>query len=86
MNNRVVIKLNDEKEIVAELYNYDDNHPEIVVGIQENGMYIQDICVVRPHEEDDRNNGDIDCLVWGDECSEDYTHKFIIPQYIEKEE
>ena len=85
MENRIVIQLNDGKEIVAELCNYDGNHPEIVVCIQENGMAIQDICIVRPHEENDITTSDVDCLVWSDEYSEDYTHKFIIPQYIEEE-
>jgi hypothetical protein len=46
MENRIVIQLNDGKEIVAELCDYDGNHPEIVVCIQENGMAIQDICLV----------------------------------------
>jgi hypothetical protein len=86
MKNRIAIKLNDGKEIVAELYNYDGNHPEIVVCIQENGMAIQDICLVRPHEENDVRNGDVDCFIWADEYSEDYTDNFIIPQYIEEEE
>lgn len=86
MENRIVIKLDCGKEIVAELCDYDGNHPEIVVCIQDNGIAIQDICIVRPHEEDDIRNGDIDCLVWGDEYSEDYTDKFIISQYVEEEE
>jgi hypothetical protein len=85
MENRIVIKLSNGKEIVAELCDYDGKHPEIVICIQENGMAIQDICLVRPHEEDDTKNGDVDCLVWADEYSEDYTDKFIIPQYIEEE-
>ena len=85
MKNRIVIKLDNGKEIVAELCDYDGKHPEIVVCIQENGMAVQDICLVRPHEEDDVRNGDIDCLVWGDEYLEDYTNKFIISQYIEEE-
>jgi hypothetical protein len=85
MENRIVIQLNDGKEIVAELCDHDGNHPEIVVCVQENGIAVQDICIVRPHEEDDIKTSDIDCLVWGDEYSEDYTDKFIIPQYKEEE-
>lgn len=85
MENRIVIQLNDGKEIVAELCDYDGNHPEIVVCIQENGIAVQDICIVRPHEEDDIKSSDIDCLVWGDEYSEDYTDKFVITQYEEEE-
>ena len=87
MDNRIIIKLNNGKELVAELCNYDGHHPEIVVCIQENEIATQDVCIVRPHEnnEDERVGDDIDCLVWGDEYSEDYTHKFVIPQYIEEE-
>lgn len=85
MENKIVIQLNDGKEIVAELCDYDGNHPEIAVCIQENGVAIQDICLVRPYEEDDVQNGDVECLVSGDEYSEDYTHKFVIPQYKEEE-
>lgn len=85
MENKIVIQLNDGKEIVAELCDYDGNHPEIAVCIQENGVAIQDICLVRPYEEDDVQNGDVECLVFGDEYSEDYTHKFVIPQYKEEE-
>lgn len=85
MENKIIIKLDNGKEIVAELCDYDGNHPEIVVCLQENGIATQDICIVRPHEEDDERNGDIDCLVWSDEYDEDYTHKFIIPQYEEEE-
>ena len=81
MENKLVIKLLNGKEIVAELYNYDGNHPEIVICIQENGIAMQDICLVRPSE----NTEDIECLVWSDEYDEDYSHKFIISQYEEEE-
>lgn len=84
MENVLRIPLGNGKDIVAELCDYDGNHPEIVVCIQENGIAIQDICLVRPHEEDDIKTSDIDCLVWGDEYLEDYTDKFIIAQYVEE--
>lgn len=86
MENRIAIKLANGKEIVAELCDYDGKHPEIVICIQENGIAIQDICLVRPYEEDDIKSGDIDCLVWGDEYAEDYTHEFIISQYEEEDD
>ena len=82
MENRITIKIANGKEIVAELCNYDGEHPEIVICIQENGIAIQDICLVRQFE----TYSDVECLVWGDEYSEDYTHKFIIPQYDEEDE
>lgn len=81
----IKIKLENGKELVAQLCDYDGVHPEIVICIQEKGIAVQDICIVRPHEEDcERRGTDIDCLVWGDEFSEDYTDKFIIPQYIDE--
>ena len=80
----IKIKLNNGKELVAQFCDCDGVHPEIVVCIQDNGIAVQDICIIRPHEEDcERIGTDIDCLVWADECNEDYTDKFIIPQYEE---
>jgi hypothetical protein len=82
----IKLKLKNGKELVAQLYDYDGAHPEIIICIQEKGITVQDICIIRPHEEDcERIGTDIDCLVWGDEFSEDYTDKFIIPQYEEEE-
>ena len=87
MENKIIIALANGKEIVAELCNYDGKHPEIAVCICEKGMTTQDICLVRPHFNDDydvdENSNDIDCLVWNDEYDEDYTHKFVISQYEE---
>lgn len=85
--NEIKIKLENGKELVAQLCDYDGNHPEIVICIQNNGIAEQEICIVRPHEEDcERIGTDIDCLVWADENNEDYTHKFIIPQYKTEDE
>lgn len=77
MENNITIKLANNREIVAELYDYDGNHPEIAICIQDNGVATQDICMVRPLE------NDVECLVWSDEYDEDYSHKFIISQYEE---
>ena len=85
--NRVSIKLSDGREIVAEFCDYDGSHPEIAICIQENGVAIQDICLVRPYcddTDDDDEHQSIECLVWGDEYAEDYSHKFNIPQYTEE--
>lgn len=82
MENKIAIKLTNGKEIVAELCNYDGNHPEIVIYIQKNGVAVQDICLVRPYENIEE---DIECLVWSDEYDEDYSHRFIISQYEEEE-
>lgn len=85
MENKIVLKLNNGVELVAELYNYDGNHPEIAIFIQENGIAAQDICLVRPSEDVSKSSGTVECLVWGDGCSEDYTDKFIIEKYSTEE-
>ena len=89
MNNKEIkelkISLGKGKEIVAQLCDYDGEHPEIVICIQENGIATQDICLVRP-DEYNTTDTNIETLVWGDEMDENYTHQFIISQYIEKEE
>lgn len=83
MENKIVLQLNNGTELVAELYNYDGNHPEIAIFIQEGGIAAQDICLVRPSEDASKSSGTVECLVWSDECSEDYTDKFVIAQYME---
>lgn len=86
-NNNLTIKLSNGKEIVAQLCNYDDNHSEIAICIQENGIAVQDLCIIRPHEDEQCNpvGNDIDCLVWSDETLEYYTHKFVISHYEEED-
>ena len=87
MKNKIVIQLNNGKEIVAELCNYDGEHPEIVVCVQEDGIAVQDICIVRPHENEDfvQEKDSVDCIVWADEVTENYTDKFCIKLYEEEE-
>lgn len=77
MKNRISIRLNNGKELVAELCNYDGKHPEIAICVQANGIATQDICIVRPHE----NKDNIDCLVWGNPYDEDYSDDFEISLY-----
>lgn len=85
MENKIILKLNNGVELVAVLDNYDGNHPEIEIFIQEDGIVTQDICCVRPSEDVSKSSGTVECLVWGDECSEDYTDKFIIEKYSTEE-
>lgn len=85
MENKIVLQLNNGTELVAELYNYDGDHHEITIFIQENGVAAQDICLVRPCEDVSKASETIECLVWGNEYSEDYTDKFVITQYKEDE-
>jgi hypothetical protein len=80
MENKIVIPLNDGKELVAELYNYDGEHPEITVYIRENGLVHQDVCLIRPHEGKDlaQEKDSVDCLVWADENNECFTDEYWI--------
>lgn len=87
MKNRLTIQLGNNK-IVAEIYN--NNGPEILPELcvfleDENGVILQDICLVRPHTKyNDKigmfetNNNFVDCLVWGDSDDEDYTDNFVV--------
>lgn len=78
-----------EYKIIAEVN--DMNLPEIPEEIciyvtDKDGVFVQDLCVVSEHYEyhpEDgafkHDSGRIDCHVWSDANSEDYTNKFIIP-------
>lgn len=76
------IPLANGREIVSQTYSYNGIDYEIAVCIWENGVCIQDICIIRPEEEDKK---DVEVLVFGDETMEDYTHRFVIPQVEETE-
>lgn len=82
MNNKIEIPLKNGATLVAELYEYDSEHPEITVHIKDNSIITQDICLIRPSTSQDAH---VECLVWGDEFDEDYTDRFLIPQYCEEE-
>lgn len=85
-NKRIEIPLGKRK-IIAEICDMDmpEIPAELVVFIEdEDGSVLQDICLVRPHcEVDCIENSRVDCLVWSDENSEDYTDKHIIGVYQE---
>ena len=90
-NNRIVIDLGFAK-LVAEK-GIDDKYNEIYVGIEKNGVWVQDLAIVREkyHYEDSPNsdlptvvNEDkFEVLVYANKDDEDYTNKFIIEQYCE---
>ena len=86
MENKIRINLGYNLELVAELYNHDGKHPEITVYIEKDGVIYQDICLVRPHENERcmQENDIVDCIVWSDKDNEDYTHKFVIGVYEEE--
>jgi len=71
-----------EFNLVAEKY----EGAEFIIYFQDKktGCVTQDIATVRPT----LDNGEllpnaVECLVWADENSEDYTHKFLIKQFKE---
>lgn len=76
------IPLANGREIVSQTYSFNGKDYETAVCIWENGVCIQDICIIRPEEE---NKKDVEVLVFGDETMEDYTHRFVIPQWEEAE-
>lgn len=94
MEKKLIIPFGEYK-IVAEIN--DMNEPEIpselcVYLCNNKGLVLQDICLVRPHYEIDRQNmqfkGDddlVDCLVWGESDCESYTDKYVINVYEEEE-
>lgn len=87
MGNKIRINLGEDLELVAELYNHDGNHPEIIVYIKKDGDAHQDICLARPHENDQhvQEANRIDCIVWGDKNNDNYTGKHVIDIYGEEE-
>lgn len=92
MENKIRINLSEDLELVAELCDYDGNHPEIIVYVEKDGMVHQDICLVRPHEqintktmEFETRNDFVDCIVWGESGDENYTDKHVIAVYEEEE-
>ena len=81
-----------DKKLVDFINVWQDNMPkEIFISLDDNsGRCIQDICMVREHyhfnektHEFVRDDSMIDCKVWGDSWSEDYTDEFVIGVYEE---
>lgn len=92
MENKLEIRLGDNK-IIAEVNKWSDEAPnEITIYLcNKDNHIIQDICLVRPHYEINHktyefetDNNFIDCIVWGDSDSEDYTEKNVIAVYEEE--
>jgi len=82
-----------DKKVVAYVHDwYDDLPKEMYVVIKDgNGRETQTICMVREHYHFDdkvrecvRDNSMVDCKVWGDTWSEDYTDEFVIGVYEEE--
>ena len=77
-----------ENFIVTEAYKAEFDIPtEISTYIEDkNGVILQDLCMVRQHYSYEENaiktdDSKVDCIVWADSESEDYTHKFVIDSH-----
>lgn len=93
MEKRLEIPFGNYK-IVAEINDMNEPEipPELCVYIRDkDNCVVQDICLVRPHYEINRQSMEferwddfIDCLVWGESGNEDYTYKHVIGVYEEE--
>ena len=93
MENKIVVPIGDKK-LVAFVNNWQDGMPqEIYICLEDSEKrLVQDICMVREHYHYNKNSGEfeidssfVDCKVWADSDSEDYTHEFTIGVYKEEE-
>lgn len=92
-NNRIVIDLGFAK-LVAEK-GIDNKYNEVYIGIEKDGVWVQDLAVVRQkYHYKDNPNSDIpdvvnedkfEVLVYADKNDEDYTNRFVIEQYNEED-
>lgn len=91
MENKIEVAIGDKK-IVAFVNDWQDGMPkEIYISlVDSNGLVVQDICMVREHYHYNKNicefeidDSLIDCRVWADSDSEDYTDEFVIGVYEE---
>ena len=91
--NKIEKTLNNGFKLVAEL-SIDPEIPEIYVGLENpEGIWVQDLTVVRPKYEISKKDGNIkidnntmEMLIYGDELSEDYTHRFTVGIYEQEKE
>ena len=89
--NKIVIDLGyDNLQLIVER-NLDPGYNEVFVGLERNGVWVQDLAIVgqQYHYGDDCNvigeNG-MRVLVYADAENEDYTHEFKIDVYHDPEE
>ena len=82
--NKIVIPLDNGYKLIAE-ENTGEFDKEFYIGIEtESGVYIQDLVIVRPtysfKDETVKFDSDkFELLVFGDNKTEDYTEKFVVP-------
>lgn len=77
------VPLDEDTDIVANLCPVPE-HPAVQCYLEKkNGEIWQDIALIRPNEKDSQK---VDVLVWADADDEDYTQRYVIPQYLPEEE
>ena len=89
-NRKIAIDLPNGLQLVAErtATNYKN---EIIIGILKDGVWHQDLAIVRNRYTHDENNGvrwidnQFEILVYADENSEDYTNSFTVGTYQDDE-
>lgn len=84
MANKIVIPCAFGNLVVEK--NIDDNYKEIFIGIEEDGVWVQDIAIVRnAYYYDDNDNvvleDHAEVLVYADHNNEDYTHSFNVEKH-----
>ena len=96
-NNRIEINLGGGLKLIADR-NMDSNYDrEIFIGIEKDGVWVQDLALVRPeytYESSEHNEyGDVkwrndlfEVLVWGNPYLEDWTNSYQIGLYTPDEE
>ena len=93
MENKIVVPIGDKKLVVLVQDWHDEMPKEIYICLEDgDNILSQDICMVREHYHYNKNIGEfeidsslVDCKVWADSDSEDYTHEFTIGVYKEEE-
>jgi len=72
--------------LVVEKYAGEFNEFVVYLADKADNCITQDIALVRRAKNtDDSALAAIECLVWSDHNNEDYTHKFLIKQYLEND-
>lgn len=86
MTNRIELQISDNTKLVAEINPDPAGYKEIFIGVEENGIWKQDLAIVgKPYRYDSDlhvvlNDG-FRVLVYGDAEMEDYTNEFLIDEY-----
>lgn len=81
MNNKIVIPCAFGNLVVEK--NIDEDYKEVFIGVEEDGVWVQDIAIVRnAYHYDNEGNVVLDdyaeVLIYADPNNEDYTNRFYV--------